>query len=236
MNVPSLRRISAWSAAGVLFAVAAISPHTAVASIYKCEHPSLLPEDGERLYLVARHVLPAHQELRLAERCRWPDSAFAWVTTAKVIGEDGVAQWWMASCSRDARNWTCEPGEFHQEIQTSVDAGGVNRRVRISFDKSTGLETAERLSSQALDIYAKPTATLPYCLGIQAQESRWRAVREIHPLPTASEEIHITVGREKEGISLWFGDLARPEDVQIGIVFPVSDVQQSVPCWTAREP
>ncbi len=61
-------------------------------------------------------------------------------------------------------------------------------------------------------------------------------MREIHPLPTASEEIHITVGREKEGISLWFGDLARPEDVQIGIVFPVSDVQQSVPCWTAREP
>jgi len=212
-----------------------MSPRDAVARIHNCEHASLLPEDAERLYLVARHVLPAHHELMLAERCRWSDSAFAWVTTAKVTAENGVAQWWMASCSRDARNWTCDQGVFHQEIEKSVDVGGVSRQVKISFDGETSLETAESLASEALKIYVKTTAILPYCSGVQGQESRWRVLRESHPLPTPNEEIHLTVTRDKERIWIWFGDFVRPDDVQIGIDFPVPDVQQSGPCWSARE-
>ena len=229
-------RIAEYLAASTLFAVAVISPREAMARIRNCEHASLLPEDGGRLYWVARRVLPAHHELMLAERCRWSDSAFAWVTTARVTGENGVAQWWMASCSRDARNWTCEPGVLHQEIETDFDVGGVSRRVRISFDGETSLEMAERLSSEALEIYAKQTATVPYCSGIQDQESRWRILRESHPLPTATEEIHLTVSRDKDRVSVWFGDFVRPDDEQIGIDFSVPDVQQSRPCWVAREP
>ena len=141
----------------------------------------------------------------------------------------------MASCSRDARNWTCEPGVLHQEIETSLEAGGVSRHVRIDFDAETSLETAKSLTSEALEIYVKPTATVPYCSGLQGQESRWRILRESHPLPTANEEIHITVGREKQRISVWFGDFMRPEDVQIGIDFPLPDLKQSGPCWNARE-
>lgn len=236
MDLMSSRRIAAWFAASALFTVAVISPRAALASIHNCEHPSLLPEDGERLYLVARRVLPTHQELRLAERCRWSDSAFAWVTTARVTGENGVAQWWMASCSRDAHNWTCEPGVFHQEIETSIDVGGVARHIRIDFDGETSLEAAERLSYEALDIYAKPTATLPSCWGIKDQDPRWHAVRENHPFPTPNEAIHITVDRGKDRVSVWFGDLVRPEDIQIGINFPIPDVQQSGPCWSARGP
>ena len=232
----TVKRFTEYLAAGALFAVAVISPHEAVARIHNCENESLLPEDGGRLFLVARRVLPAHQELRLAERCRWSNSAFAWVTTARVTRENGVAQWWMASCSRDARNWTCEPGVLHQEIETSFDIGGVSRHVRISFDGESSLETAERLASEALEIYIKPTATLPYCSGIQGQESRWPVLRESHPLPTANEEIHITVGRDKERVSVWFGDFVRPDDVQIGIDFPLPDVRHAGPCWVAREP
>jgi len=234
-NGMTFRRIAAYLAASALFAVAVISPREAVARIHNCEHASLLPEDGERLYLVARRVLPAHQDLMLAERCRWSDSAFAWVTTAKVVAKNGVAQWWMASCSRDARNWTCEPGVFHQEIETSFDVGGVSRHVRISFDGDTSLETAKSLSSQALESYVKATATLPYCGGVQGQESRWRVLRESHPLPTPTEEIHITVSREKEGTSVWFGDFVRPDDVQIGIDFPVPSAETRGPCWSTRE-
>jgi hypothetical protein len=157
------------------------------------------------------------------------------VTTAKVTGENGVAQWWMASCSRDAHNWTCEPGVLHQEIETGIDVGGVSRRVRISFGAETTLEMAERLSSQALEIYAKQTATLPYCGGMEDQESRWRVLRESHPLPTATEEIHLTLNRDKDRVSVWFGDFVRPDDEQIGIDFPVPDAKQSGPCWSARE-
>jgi hypothetical protein len=222
-------------AIGALFAAAALSSREAVARIHHCEHASLLPDDGERLYLVARRVLPAHQELMLAERCRWSDSAFAWVTTARVTGVNGVSQWWMASCSRDARKWTCDAGVFHQEIETSVDVDGVSRHVRISFDGQTTLETAERLASEALASYVKPTATLPYCLGVPDQESRWRSLRESHPLPTPTEEIHMTVNREKERISISFGDFARADDVLIDIDFPLPEDQRSGPCWSARE-
>jgi hypothetical protein len=235
-NGMTIRRIAAYFAACALLCTAAISPRDAAAKIHNCEHATLLPEDGERLYLVARRVLPAHHELMLAERCRWSDSAFAWVTTARVTGENGVAQWWMASCSRDARNWTCNPGVLHQEVEKSFDAGGESRHVRISFDGATSLEMADSLAAQALDSYVKPTARLPYCSGIQGQESRWRDLRESHPLPTPSEQIHITVSREKDRVSVWFGDLARPDDVQIGIDFPVPDVLRSGPCWFAREP
>ena len=228
------QRIAAYLAAGALFSAAAIWPRAAVARIHNCEHASLLPDDVGRLYWVARRVLPVQRELMLAERCRWSDSAFAWVTTARVTGENGVAQWWMASCSRDARNWTCEPGVLHQEIETDIDVGGVSRRVRISFGGETTLEMAERLSSQALEIYAKRTATLPYCGGMQDQESRWRVLRESHPLPTGTEEIHLTVSRDMDRVSVWFGDFARPDDEQIGIDFPVPDAKQSEPCWSAR--
>ncbi|HME39169.1 MAG TPA: hypothetical protein VKG63_09425 [Steroidobacteraceae bacterium] len=229
-------RVPVIFAAGALCAAAALSPREATAKIRNCEQASLSREDGERLYAVARHVLPAHQELRLAERCRWSDSAFAWVTTATVIGENGVAQWWMASCSRDARRWTCEPGALHQEIKTSVDVGGVSRHVRISFDGATSLAAAERLASNALASYVKPTPTLPHCHGIEDQDSRWHAARESHPLPTPNEEIHLTVSSEPEKVSVWFGDFVGSDDVQIGIDFPVPDVQDSTPCWLAREP
>jgi len=229
------RRVAAYIAASALLAIASLSPREAVARIRNCQQASLLPEDGERLYLVARRVLPARRELMLAERCRWADSAFAWVTTSRVTGEAGVAQWWMASCSRDARNWTCEPGVLHQEIETSLEVGGVSRHVRIDFDGETSLETAKSLASEALEIYVKPTATLAYCSELPGQESRWRALRESHPLPTANEEIHITVGREKQRISVWFGDFMGPEDVQIGIDFPLPELPQSAPCWSARE-
>ncbi len=230
----TFRRIATYLAAGALFSAAAMWPRHAVARIHNCERASLLPDDVGRLYWVARQVLPAQHELMLGERCRWPDSAFAWVTTAKVTGEHGVAQWWMASCSRDARNWRCEPGVFHQEIETNVDVGGASRRVRISFDAETSLEMAERLSSQALGIYAEQTATLPYCRGIPDQESRWRILRESHPLPTTTEEIHLTLDRAKDRVSVWFGDFVRPDDEQIGIDFPVPDTKQSGPCWSAR--
>ncbi len=230
------RRIAAYLFACALFCVAAVSPRDAVARIHNCENASLTTEDGERLFLVARRVLPAHHELMLAERCRWSDSAFAWVTTARVTGENGVAQWWMASCSRDARNWTCNPGVLHQEIEKFFDVGGESRLVRISFDGETSLGMADSLAAQALESYVKPTAPLPYCSRMQGQEPRWRGLRESHPLPTPSEEIHMTVSREKERISVWFGDLARPDDVQIEIDFPGPDVQQSGPCWVAKEP
>src|SRR5271163_4825824 len=60
------RRVAAYFAAGALFAAAAVAPRGAMARIHNCENASLLAEDGERLYRVARRVLPAGQELRLA--------------------------------------------------------------------------------------------------------------------------------------------------------------------------
>jgi len=230
------RRVAAHVAASALFSLAAIAPRGAMARIHNCEHASLLPEDAERLALVAKHVLPANSELMLAERCRWADSAFAWVTTARVVAGNGVAQWWMASCSRDARNWTCDSGVLHQEIEKDIDVEGLSRQVKIRFGAETSLETAESLSSEALRIYVKASESLPRCSGTQGEESSWRALRDSHPLPAPSEEIRITISRESNRAWVWFGEFARPGDVQTGIAFPVPDTQPSGRCWSTREP
>jgi hypothetical protein len=124
---------------------------------------------------------------------------------------------------------------FHQEIETTVEVEGVTRQVRISFDGQTTLETAEKLAAEALASYVKPTATLPYCSGVPDQESRWRILRESHPLPTPTEQIHMTVKREKERISVSFGDFMHAEDVLIAVDFPLVDTQRPGPCWTALE-
>ena len=174
-NGMATRRIAVYFVAGALLSMTAMLPRAAVARIHNCEHASLLPEDAERLAQVAQHVLPPHREIMLAERCRRSDSAFAWVTTAKVIGENGVAQWWMASCSRDARNWACEPGVLHQEIEKSIDVGGVSRQVKIRFDGETNIETVENLTSEAVKIYVGTTG-LPFARKLKVKKRR-RAIR-----------------------------------------------------------
>ncbi len=234
-NGIAARRSAAYLVVSALSWAAVMLPHAAVARIHNCEHASLLPEDAERLAQVAQHVLPPHREIMLAERCRWSDSAFAWVTTARVIGENGAAQWWMASCSRDAHNWACEPGVLHQEIERSLDVGGVSRQVKIRFDGETTVDAVESLSSEALKIYVG-TTTLPYCSETSGQESTSRDPRKNHPLPAPNEEIQITVSREKDRIWVGFGSFVRSGDEHIGIDFPVSSAPQSDPCWSAREP
>jgi hypothetical protein len=228
-------RFVARSAFGALLAAAAISPREAAASIHNCEHPSLLAEDEVRLFAAVRVVLPPHLEPMLADRCRWSDSAFAWITTAKVTEQSGVTHWWMSSCARDVYRWTCDPAVFQQQFETSFVAGDLPRNVKISFGAKTDLPTARRLASEALALYANSTPTIPYCGSAEDSESRWRASRERHPLPTAQEELHITVDREKMRMAVWFGDLVHPDDVQIGIDFPVPDAQHAGPCWIARQ-
>ena len=232
----TFRRIAAYSTAGALMSVAVFAPRDAMASIHNCQNPTLLADDEARLIAVVRTVLPQHIEPMMADRCRWSDSAFAWVTTAMVTEANGVTHWWMSSCARDRVRWTCDAAVFHEQFETSLVVGGAPQHARINFDAQTNLATARRVASEALEIYANSTAPIPYCGGIQGQEPRWRVLRESHPLPTPSEELHITVGREKKRISVRFGDLVLPDDAQIGIDFPFPDVRQSGPCWNAREP
>jgi hypothetical protein len=232
----TLRRIAASSAASALICVAVFAPRDAMASIHNCQNPTLLPDDEARLVAVARTVLPLHAEPIMADRCRWSDSAFAWVITAKVTEANGVAHWWMSSCARDKFRWTCDAAVFHEQFETSFVVGGAPQHAKINFDAQTNLATAKRVASEALDIYANPKATIPYCGGITGQEPRWPVLRESHPLPSASEELHITVARESTRISVRFFDLVLPDDVQIGIDFPSPDPRQSGPCWRARGP
>lgn len=229
------RAIAAYLAGGALFSILACAPHDASASIRKCENPSLLHDDEERLIAAARAVLPPHLEPTIADRCRWSDSAFAWIATAKVTEASGVTHWWASNCSRDEWRWTCERAAFQEQFETSVFADGMPRHLKINFDADTNLATVKLLSSEALQLYANSTAPIPYCSGMQGQEARWALVREGRPLPTGNEELHITVGREKSKLWVWFGDLMHPGDTQIGIAFPVPGTQ-SGQCWSARQP
>lgn len=229
------RNIAAYLVVGALVFMLAAAPRNALASIRKCENPSLLVDDEERLILAARAVLPPHLEPKLADRCRWSDSAFAWITTAKVAEATGVTHWWITNCSRDQWRWVCERPAFREQFETSVFAGGMPRHLKISFDAQTDLATVKLLASEALQLYANATAPIPYCGGTQGQEPKWLLLREGRPLPTGDEELHVTVERIKTLRSVWFGDLVHPGDSQIGIDFADSGSQRA-PCWSAREP
>jgi hypothetical protein len=226
-----IRRVGTALAATVLFAVA---PDARAKPPLKCENPLLFRADEKRLIAAARRVLPPDLKPLVSGQCRWTDSAFALITTEKFTEDTGVTHWWVSSCDRDERDWTCRPAEFQQEIATQFVVGGIPRNARLSFDGETSLEVAKALASRALTIYANAAPQLPYCKGIKGQESRWRIFRESHPLPIGNQQIHLTVGLDGETETVWFGDLVLPDDAQIGIDFPFAD-DQSASCWSARE-
>jgi hypothetical protein len=233
----TLDRAAITLAATALFVLAVIGPRAAAAKqARKCENPSLLPADEKRLIFAARGVLPPDLDPLVSGQCRWADGALAMITTEKVDEDNGVTHWWVSSCLRDARRWTCRPAEFRQETVTQVAVGGMSRRVKISFDGETSLEEARTLASQALTILANPTPLpLPYCWDIKGQEAKWQVFRERHPLPTGDEETHITVGLDgldRQTERVWLGDLLPPDDFQIAIDYPISDGSQTARCWS----
>ena len=95
----TLHRIAAYLAAAALFSAGAIWPRAALARIHNCEQASLLPDDVGRLYWIADACCR-----RDTNSCQSGVGGLIaplrGLTTARVSGENGVAQWWMASCSR----------------------------------------------------------------------------------------------------------------------------------------
>jgi hypothetical protein len=227
-------RIAAYLAAGALLVVT--SPRNALASIRKCDNPTLLAEDERQLFEIVKLVLPPQAQPMLADRCRWSDSAFAWITTKKNTDVNGVTRWWISSCARDRYRWTCEPAVLQQQFEARFIIADVAHQVKISFDRETSPAMAKTLVSQALESYASPTPPLPYCRDTQGQESKWGVSRDDHPLPTGDEAIHVTVSSDgKMTATVWFGDLVSAEDAQIGIRLPAAARQKPEPCWVLRE-
>jgi hypothetical protein len=227
-------RIAVCLAGGAL--LAAISPRVAPASIRKCENPSLLTEDQARLFEAVRLALPPGVQPMLGDRCRWSDSAFAWITTKKITDTNGVTRWWISSCARDRHRWTCDPAVLQQEFEARFIVADVAHHVKISFDRETSQAIAKTLVSQALESYASPTPPFPYCRETQGQESRWGILRDGHPLPAGDEAIHVTVTSDgKTTETVWFGDLVSADDAQIGIQLPVRALRKPEPCWVLRE-
>jgi hypothetical protein len=227
-------RIAALLAASALLAV--VSPRAALASIRKCENPSLLAEDEARLFEAVRLVLPPRVQPVLGDRCRWPDSAFAWITTKKITDTNEVTRWWLSSCARDRYRWTCEPAVLQQEFEAHFIVADIAHHVKISFDRETSPAIAKTLVSRALESYASPTPPFAYCRETQGQESKWGILRDGHPLPAGDEAIHVTVSSDgKTTGTVWFGDLVSADDAQIGIQLPVRARQKPEPCWMLRE-
>jgi hypothetical protein len=228
------QRIATLLAAGALLAI--IFPPAALASIRKCENPSLLAEDEARLFEAVRLVLPQGAQPLLGDRCQWSDSAFAWIMTKKISDADGVTRWWISSCARDRHRWTCEPAVLQQEFEARFVVADIAHHVKISFDRETSLAMAKTLVSQALESYASPTPPFPYCRETPGQEAKWGPSRDGHPLPAGDESIHVTVSSDgKMTQTVWFGDLVSEDDVQIGIQLPARSRQQPAPCWVLRE-
>jgi hypothetical protein len=216
--------------------LAFMSPGNTLASIRKCENPTLLVEDEKQLFEAAKLVLPTQTQPMLADRCRWSESAFAWITTKKNTDANGVVRWWISSCARDRYRWTCEPAMLQQLVVASFVVADIAHQVKISFDRQTRPAVAKALVSRALESYASATPPFPNCREAQGQESKWGALRDGHPLPTGDEAIHVTVSSDgKMTETVWFGDILSADDALIGIRLPAGARQKSAPCWVLRE-
>jgi hypothetical protein len=228
-----LGRVAIPIAAIALFVFLVIEPRDAAAKqTSKCVNPSLLRADEKRLVAAARGVLPPDLEPLVSGQCRWAESAFARITTEKTTEDDGITHWWISSCSRDARDWTCRPAKFEEEIETHLVVGIAPIHVKIRFDEDMTPQVAKALASQALTIYANPSPPLPYCGGFKGQESKWSIFRGRHPLPMGNKVMNITVDSDSQTPRVWFDDRGLSDDFQITIDFPPSDEGPPTPCWS----
>jgi hypothetical protein len=196
--------IGAALAVTILLGVAA--PGIAQAQMYKCDFRILQPNDERRLVTSASSSLPADLEMFVTHPCRNGTSAHAGIITEHVKESNGVLHWWGLTCSRDAEDWTCDPAEFKQFINTPLLIRGRPRQVAISFGKDTTLSQARQLSLQAISLYVDPASIVRSC-SPDVIEFRWTVVRTKDKLPPPKKPIHVEVRMEVDANSVMLSDI-----------------------------
>ena len=112
--------------------------------------------------------------------CRNPGSALAWLSTAPRLRTDGATEWWAVQCKRETGEWACEVPVHRQLIWVYVEAGGLLRRVEVSFDGETGLVRARALAVRTTEIIQDSAARAPEACGRLADaesQRRWEKYR-----------------------------------------------------------
>jgi hypothetical protein len=231
--VQIVRRIGVFLAAGTLLTAAALSPRDAVAHIGRCNSPSLLPGDEERVTAAARRILPPDIDPVVSNRCVLPNGAYAQISSAKVPDSAGVKHWWVADCHRELGDWSCDPAASKQEVERRLVIDGMARQVAITIDTGTPIDAAQSLVTRALGLYLSPGSILPYCGGLKDGESRWRSLREHQQLLSGEARFHVTVQQWVVTAVVLFDEVIQPDDMKIQMQFPIGHEKQdsTAPCW-----
>ena len=237
--------VAVWLATCMWLFASLFAPQDAAAHVGKCNSPSLLPGDDERVIVAARRILPPDLEPVISNRCLLPDKAFAEITTRKVSDDPGVRHWWVANCHRESRGWGCDEAQFEQEFEQRLMVDGIERHVAMTIDSGTELQSAQSLVKRALRLYADPDWILPYCGGSKGGESRWQMERKQHPLPSG-KSIRVTV-RSPPFIpsvpptigSVLFDEVIQPDDFKFKLqLLGLGPDKQDpwYPCWEPMAP
>jgi hypothetical protein len=214
------------------------TPGSAIARIGKCKG-SITGADESRLLEAARNVLPPNTEPVVANVCPMAKGMSAEITTLRIPDNPGTTHWWVTSCMREDREWMCGPVEFEREIEQRLVVDGIERHVAITIDKDTPLESAKSLVTRAIRLYADPASQVPYCGGIVESESRWRLLREHHPLPNGEARIPVAVTQQVTMGIVLFNEVIQPDDVKIRIQVRIegpNSANMVLPCYGAIAP
>jgi hypothetical protein len=193
----------------------------------RCAGHSLNRDEIAHAEAVARGVLASSAHLAVTDACWNGDFALAELATQKATTSEGVQQWWVVSCQREASTWTCDPPEFKQFIAGDLPVTGQPHLVELSFERSIPLSRARSLASRALSIYSDPASRLRPCGTIEASTKEPVAIHRADKRASADGSFHVNVTRDGLMDSVWLDDV----EVKISFDATTNPAQEHSPCW-----
>ena len=205
----------AWLCLAVGFLGVALAPYSAGAQMLRCAGHHLSAGDRTAVRVAAQALLPKGVGPVISGPCRNPDSARAWISTAKIRTALGVQQWREFSCSRGDGPWQCAAPEFKQRINVSLTVREKPHRVEINFDEATSLERARALAGRALAVYADAGKQIAACdngaLQTYRESQQWFWTRPI-VLTVSHDGVQDQVYFEGTDVVLQFSGTAADRD------------------------
>jgi hypothetical protein len=179
-----------------------VSVPRARAAIRICKSNYTDSNDRARLRAAMQRVFsPGVPMEGIPDICRNRGSAGAWLSTSPHLKSDGVTEWWTVSCERKSHDWVCEAPVHRQLIWVYAEAGGIWRRLEVSFDDATALAQAQQWSVRAVQIIQDSSAPLPACgsASIAERQREWEKVQRENSLTPADTAIELSVETDENG-------------------------------------
>jgi hypothetical protein len=157
--------------------VLAIALGTAGASLdaqeLRCDSDELSGSDYDHAMAAIKSVLPGGATIdSQLWICRNPERATASVETKHKNNPLGFHQWWLLTCSREHKPWSCDKPDEVRELRIPVQFLGTARSATIQFGSDQSAAEAREVATQ---VYARlqPGADPPQACEVGQTAQDW---------------------------------------------------------------